>query len=57
MTLIKVGPNSGKLGAVISISSIEADVSYLVELGDGAGDVNVPQSSLELMERSEYDAT
>ena len=57
MTLIKVGPNSGKLGAVISISSIEPDVSYLVELGDGAGDVNVPQSSLELMERSEYDAT
>lgn len=48
------GPNAGKLGAVVSLQAITPEATYLVEVGDGSGDVNVLQSDLELIAPSEY---
>jgi len=48
------GPNAGKLGAVVSLQAISPEANYLVELGDGTGDVDVPQAALELICPSEY---
>jgi len=48
------GPNARKLGAVVSLQAITPETTYLVELGDGSGDVDVPQSDLELIAPSEY---
>ncbi|WP_041531234.1 hypothetical protein [Syntrophotalea carbinolica] len=43
------GPNAGKVGAVISLQAVNPETTYLVELGDGSGDIDVPQSNLELI--------
>lgn len=40
------GPHTGKVGAVISLTGLLPEPEYLVELGDGAGDIRVPQSRL-----------
>ena len=37
---------SGATGCVISIEALEPEPSYLVELGDGRGDLIVRQSNL-----------
>ncbi len=49
------GPYKGKSGAVISISSIEPEVVFVVELGDGTGDVKLAQSILKIDEGKEED--
>ena len=43
------GPHKGKRAAVISIFSIEPDLSYNVELGDGSGDLVVAAKLIKLV--------
>lgn len=42
------GRYSGKSAAVISIVAIEPAVTYLIELGDGSGDVMISAKALKL---------
>ena len=41
------GPGKGKLAAVISIEPSSPSLSYLVEPGDGSGDLVVSENSLK----------
>ena len=43
------GDFEGKEAAVISIESIEPEVSFLLETFDGTGDIIIPQSSIKLV--------
>ena len=43
---IVAGPHAGKGGAVISVESLEPEVTVLVELGPDGADVIVPVASL-----------
>ncbi|MFL1453379.1 hypothetical protein ACJO5Y_02935 [Marinobacter sp. GN3S48] len=45
---ISDGPAKGKLAAVISIEPGDDGVSYLVEPGDGSGDLIIPAEQLTL---------
>ena len=48
---IKSGSSSGRIGAVVSIVSLEPETTFLVEPGaEPHGDLCVSQSDLELME-------
>jgi hypothetical protein len=40
------GPHAGQTGSVAFLMNLDADPLYLVELGTGAGDIRVRQSSL-----------
>ena len=42
------GPSKGKLVAVISIQPADSGLSYLVELGDGSGDLVISANELKL---------
>ncbi|GHD23894.1 hypothetical protein GCM10007052_37080 [Halioglobus japonicus] len=44
---IRRGPGIGKGAAVVSIASYANPVEYLVEPGDGSGDLVVPVTDLE----------
>ena len=44
------GENKGASGAVISIEQVTPEFIYLVEKGDGSGDLLVPLGSLRLVE-------
>ena len=43
------GPHKGKLAAVISISSVDPELAYNVELGDGSGDLVVAAKLVKLI--------
>ena len=44
------GENKGKRAAVISPEEIEPEAIYLIELGDGSGDVVIHAQYLKLLE-------
>jgi hypothetical protein len=44
---IKSGMNSGEVGSVIALASLYPIPSYIVELGDGGGDIEVVESDIE----------
>ena len=46
---ITSGPHAGKRGSVISISSVEPELTYSVELGNGTGDVLVTAKQAKLI--------
>jgi hypothetical protein len=46
------GPNSGRVGAVISIQTLSPEVTVIVELGDDGTDIEVPITFLRLLETS-----
>lgn len=50
------GEFEGIEAAVISIASLEPEVTYLLERLDGAGDINVPQTYIKLVVPSEVGA-
>jgi hypothetical protein len=43
------GIHKGKGAAVISIYSLEPELTYLIEFGDGSGDIEVSPNSLKLL--------
>ena len=50
---VKKGEYEGIEAAVISIVSLEPEVTYLLERFDGSGDITVPQSLIKLIIPSE----
>ena len=44
---IKSGMKSGEIGSVISLVSLDPIPSYIVELADGEGDIEVVESDIE----------
>lgn len=41
------GPHIGKIGVVVSLTWLQPEPQYLIELGDGTGDIRVVQSKLK----------
>ena len=45
---VQNGPHKGKIAYVISISSIEPELSYLIEFEDGSGDFEISTNLIRL---------
>ena len=43
------GPHQGKRAAVISIYSVSPELTYLIEFGDGSGDIEILYKLLRLL--------
>jgi hypothetical protein len=43
------GPHCGKIAAVISISSVNPELTYLIEFGDGTGDIEMSPNLIMLL--------